>query len=78
MFYWLALTAAFRGGAASLAEMVASTAPAEGDLVLKMDVEAAEFAALAKADRVGGALIERDLQRLQTARVIFPRPEPTS
>ena len=54
-----------------------SFAPEES-LGLNLSSGLAVLAALAKADRVGGALIERDLQRVQTARVIFPRQEPTS
>ncbi len=52
------------------------TFPPEDALGLSLSSGLAVVAALALADRVGGALVEQDLQRLQTACIIFPKEEP--
>lgn len=61
-------------GEPDLVPVPGSFAPEES-LGLSLSSGVAVIAALAQADRVGGALVEQDLQRLQTARVLFPKTE---
>ena len=51
------------------------TFPPEQAMGLNLSNGLGVIAALALADRVGGSLVEQDLQRLQTARVLFPSDE---
>ncbi len=63
-------------GEPPLAELPGTFAPEEA-MGLNLSNGLAVIAALARADRVGGSLIEQDLQRLQTARVLFPPEQAT-
>jgi hypothetical protein len=61
-------------GEPELTAIPGSFAPEES-MGLSLSSGVAVLAALVQADRIGGALVEQDLQRLQTARVIFPKNE---